>query len=401
MLRLLPAILAAMICSSVALAQPRVSEEEFLSRLGARHPGLLALSERVGAARAERVRAGLLPNPVGGFEREAPRDGAEQTTWRVAWRPPLDGRRGAGLRAAKAGLVAATHELDANRLALRSELRQTFAEWALSAERAEVIRSHLSLIERLAEQGRARARSGEESGLAARRLALASLEVQAEAARTEAAATRGRSLALSWHPELPTGAGAERPPLPTLSDTIQTPLRSDLLARRSEVEQARWQHRLGRRFLEFPELGFGWQEIREQSATMAGPIVSLSWPIPVFERQQPERIEAAARLAAAEARLELASVRSVAELAAAREAYLRLREAALRALETEGESDRVVESATATFRVGESRLTDLLETLRSVLSARMAALDLYAAALEAHRTLELSAGRPLTDGGSK
>jgi len=398
MARLLLTALVAIFFSSIAHAQPRVSEGEFLSLLGDGHPGILALSERIGAARAEWVRASLLPNPVGGFEREAPRDGAEQTTWRIAWRPPLDGRRGAAVRAAKAGLEAATFELEASRLALRSELRQAFAEWALTTERAEVIRSHLRLIESLAEQGRARARSGEESGLAARRLSLAALEVQAEAARTEAAASRGRALALSWHRELPAEARVERPPLPALSDTIRTPLRSDLLARRSEVEQARWQLRLGRRFLEFPELGFGWQEIREQSA---GPVLSLSWPLPVFERQQPERIEAAARLAAAEARMELASVRASAELSATRAVYLRLREAALQALQTAGESDRVVESATATFRVGESRLTDLLETLRSVLSARMAALDLYAAALEAHRTLELSAGRPLTDGGSK
>ena len=65
-------------------------------------------------------------------------------------------------------------------------------------------------------------------------------------------------------------------------------------------------------------------------------------------------------------------------------------------METVAESERAVESATATFRLGESRLTDLLETLRSVLSARLAALDLYAAALEAHRTLELAAGRPLS-----
>jgi len=400
MVRLFLAVLAATICSSIAHAQPRVNEEEFLSLIGARHPGFLALTERVGAARAERVRAGLLPNPIGGFEREAPRNGAEQTTWRIAWRPPLDGRRGAAVRAAKAGLEAATFELEASRLALRSELRQTFAEWALTTERADVIRSHLGLIERLEEQGRARARSGDESGLAARRLSLAALEVQAEGARTEATALRARALALSWHRELPAEVGAERPPLPAFDDTVQTPLRSDLLARRSEVEQARWQLRLGRRFLGFPELGFGWQEIHEPSATIEGPILSLSWPLPVFERQQPDRIEASARLAAAEARMELASVRARAELSAARTAYLRLREAALQALETAGESDRVVESATATFRVGESRLTDLLETLRSVLSARMAALDLYASALEAHRTLELSAGRPLT-GGSK
>ncbi|MEK7331603.1 MAG: TolC family protein, partial [Candidatus Eisenbacteria bacterium] len=202
MVRLFHLVLVAVLFSSLAHAQPRVSEEEFLSILRGPHPGLVALSERLGTARAERVRAGLLPNPVGGFEREAPRGGAEQSRWRIAWTPPLDGRRGAAVRAAEAGLQAASHELEASRLSLRSELRQRFAEWSLTAERTAVIRSHLGLIERLAEQGRARARSGEASGLAARRLALAALEVQAEAARTEASATNARALALAWHREL-------------------------------------------------------------------------------------------------------------------------------------------------------------------------------------------------------
>jgi len=43
--------------------------------------------------------------------------------------------------------------------------------------------------------------------------------------------------------------------------------------------------------------------------------------------------------------------------------------------------------------------TDLLETLRSALEARLAVLDLHSAALAAHRDLELAAGRPLTPPG--
>ena len=100
--------------------------------------------------------------------------------------------------------------------------------------------------------------------------------------------------------------------------------------------------------------------------------------------------------------MELLEPRAKAERIAARASYLRLREAAIQARETAREGEQVVESAAASYRLGESRLTDLLETLRSVLAARLAAIDLYASALDAHRALELAEGRALTeDGGSR
>lgn len=384
---------------SLARAQVWVNEEDFLAVLNDDHPARMALSERVGIARAERVRAGLLPNPTATFEREAPGNGAEQIIWQLAWTPPLDGRRGPAVRAGAAGLAAATHQLEAERLELRSRLREAFADWAFSTERKATIEAHGVLIRRLAGQMRARATSGEESGLSASRLELAAVEVAAEAARTFADEVRAGAAALAWHRGLAAEAVPQRPPLPVLSDTVRTPLRADLLARRFEVEQAQWQLRAGGRFLKFPELAFGWQQIREENATLEGPRVGVSWPVPLFDRRQPERIEASARLAAARGRLEFAGARAAGELTASRAAYLRLREAALEAMKTTDRSERVVESATTTFRLGESRLTDLLETLRSVLAARLAALDLYAAALEAHRSLELAAGRSLTEVG--
>ena len=380
--------------ATTAHAQGLVRESDYLSVLQDDHPGRISLMERVGLARAERTRAGLLANPTASYEREAP-GSTEQVTWQLAWTPPLDGRRGAAKRAADAGLRAATSQLEFDQLMLRSDMRQAFADWALSFERSQVVDVHLALVRRLAAQMSARATRGEESGLAARRLTLAALEVEAEAARTAAEAARARELAFALHRGLSAGARPERPALPGISDSLHIVGRPDLAARGYEVEQAEWQLRHGGRFLQFPELAFGWQQIRDDAFSDEGPVLSVNWPVPLFDRQQPEKTEASARLAAARGRLALATHRAEAELSAVRAAYERLRQTALQGMQTVAESEGALESATATFRLGESRLTDLLETLRSILSARLAALDLYAAALEAHRNLELAAGQPL------
>jgi outer membrane protein TolC len=59
----------------------------------------------------------------------------------------------------------------------------------------------------------------------------------------------------------------------------------------------------------------------------------------------------------------------------------------------------MIQSAVARFEAGESDVTELLETVRGVLSARFSALELYAAALAAHRELDLLTGRawPMED----
>ena len=252
MVRLFLIVLIVTSYSSFAHAQSQVSEEEFLSSFGIHTQGSWPCpngSEWRGPSASEPVCC-----PIQWVASSARSHGAVPSRQH-------GGSRGSRLStaveepqsAAKAGLQAANLELETSRLELRSELRRVFAEWALTSERTAIIDSHLGLIERLAEQGRARARSGEESGLSARRLSLAALEVRAEAARAAAAATHARAMALSWNRELTDlGAQALLPALPVLSDTVRTPLRSDLLARRFEVEQANWQLRQGRRFFEFP-----------------------------------------------------------------------------------------------------------------------------------------------------
>ncbi len=52
----------------------------------------------------------------------------------------------------------------------------------------------------------------------------------------------------------------------------------------------------------------------------------------------------------------------------------------------------MLDGVEAAFRLGESELTDLLETHRSVLEAELIVLELHAAALAAHRDLERLVG---------
>ena len=95
---------------------------------------------------------------------------------------------------------------------------------------------------------------------------------------------------------------------------------------------------------------------------------------------------------------EWATRRARSELAATLAAYDELRGSA-HAAWTELESlDGVGRAAEAGFEAGESTVTDLLDALRALLEARLSALDLYAATLEAHRRLEVATGRPLTPG---
>jgi cobalt-zinc-cadmium efflux system outer membrane protein len=369
--------------------------------IGDEPSAVLALGERLGAMRAEARRARALENPLLGIEREAPGAGREQVTWGLTWRPPLDGRRGLRTAAAEAGVEAARLDLDVSFAELRADVRGAYAAWALAAEREAVVVEQLAQLRRLAGAARERARLGEESGLAARRLSLAAVEVEALAARAEAERIDSGAIALAWTSDVERDVRPERPPLPEAPRGGEPSEHPSLSARRHEVAEAELRLRLSRRFFLFPEITVGLQRVKEPSFDSEGLVLGGSWPLPLFDRQQPERIAAESRLRVSRARLELETRRVAALQSGAAAAYARLREGALAAADSLGMADRIVESAVVRFRAGESDATELIETMRSVMSARFAALDLYADALAAHRKLELAAARPSMTGAER
>jgi cobalt-zinc-cadmium efflux system outer membrane protein len=118
--------------------------------------------------------------------------------------------------------------------------------------------------------------------------------------------------------------------------------------------------------------------------------------VPLFDRRQPDRLAAEARLLAARAELDLARARAEAERAGALAAFARLHGEAAEAERAAAETEGLLTGAAAAYRLGESGLTDFLDALRAALAVRETALELQEAALAAHRNLEAAAGRPLT-----
>lgn len=399
MLRLFLAAFLAAACAVPALAQQTITEDEFLRILDSDHPALRARADRIGTAEAERRRAGALQNPTIEFWREAPDDNPRVTNWTLSWTPPLDGRRGPRVDAAEAGLLAAESDYEALTLGLRHELRASYAGWAVSAEKQRLIRAHVDLVQRLTAQVTARADKGEESQLAVRRLELTSLDLGSQLVQAEAGRLQLQASALAWLVDGTTGAEPSLPLLPTLPESLGVEARPDLAAFRHEVEQSEQQSRASGRVFRFPEITFGWQQLDDASGDHGGPLVGVALSVPLLDRDAGDRYEAQARTSVARARVEMETRRAEAELAGALAAYERLRVGAAEGEAALAGTDRIIESATAAYRLGENQLTDLLETLRSALAARLAVLDLYSAALAAHRNLEVAAGRPLISPG--
>ena len=210
---------------------------------------------------------------------------------------------------------------------------------------------------------------------------------------------QAEALARAWRPDLasdvvPSPAFLREPP--AAADSAASP---ELRALGFDVERAALESKRAGRFVALPTLQFGWQQLSDRNAARSGPIFAAGWTIPVFERDQAGRAEAERRQQVAAARSELARARIAAEVDGNLAAYRALLLASRAARVASDDGDRVIAAATAAFRGGEASLTDLLDSLRAAMAARLGEIDLRGQALQAHRELEAALGRPLVGGG--
>ena len=242
-----------------------------------------------------------------------------------------------------------------------------------------------------------RAEAGEGSGLDHRRLRLAVAEAASRAAAARAALAAAEAEARSWRPDLPPESVPVLPPLPPADDAAANrPTHPRLAALEEAVRSAELRERLAGKSVELPEVVAGWKSVDPGGAddsmgsggTKGGPVVGLSWRVPLFDRGGPERLRAVSEREALEARLDLERRRLAAEEEGALAAYEGLRRAALEADEILSAAEPAVAAATLAFRLGEADLTTLLETVRSAAAARLAALEIHAEALAAGRELD-------------
>jgi len=382
-------------------AQTTLSEEAFLAGVDGVHPASRALAGELRAAEAERHRAALLSDPRLEITREELEDVEREWISSVAWTPPVDGRRRWAIVAAEAGVEVERGLLDRRISEQHQEVRRAYSAWAEGEYRVALMVEHSRRLESLAERMRHRAEAGEESILDAQRLVIASDGSRVGVSKARAAAAAARARAAAWLLDGRWELSAVRPTLPDLEevpDNLDSGLRADLRAARSRVERSEALERLSRHVVRAPEVLLGWKSVEGAVIDLEGPVFGLTWEIPAFNRNRAERMAAQSAVAVASAQYEWRERWVEGDLDAALAVYLELRRSALAAADSLEILDDVARGATAAYEQGESSVTDLLDSLRAVLAARLTSLDLHVAALEAHRQLELAAGRSLISG---
>jgi len=393
-------ILGLLFAASSLRAETVITEAEFLAAVDDTHPAAIALRAPLGRARADRAKAAILENPRLLFDREELEEAPRETTWGLAWSPPLDGRYGLGIDAAEEGLEAAAIRLAADLMTLRKETRRVFASWLLAESRHSLLARHHERLRVLAARMAKRAEMGEESRLDARRIELAATTAAAKLAIAEADLVQAGKAAHLWNPGLPGDARAVLEDLPEIPQGLEAWNRPDLLAKNSVLEKARIEDRLSRRFWSFPEVRMGWKTLRGADLDLDGPVFAFDWRFPLFDRRQADRMRVTEELGAAEADLIWSNQRATVELEVALRRYQALWLALRETRDIASRSDEVLQMGGAAFAQGEHTTTDLLEIWGAVVTTQMAVLDLEFEALAAHREIEVAAGRALPLGGT-
>lgn len=383
-------------------AQSPLTEAEAV-RLGLARADLAELERgAVLAAEADVRAAGLYPNPTLSYSREridgAP-DSVEQN-WMLEQAFDLSGRRGLHREAASRRVAVASAGNASRQLQLTAEIRHSFRavlrrQAAIRTTEAWARRfAHVeSLVDTLA-------RAGEASGYDRRRLARERQTAEARLATERADLEResARLASLTGIVPLPTLQGDMLPPpLPAadagLERLDQHPT-LQALARRAEA--AELDGRAARRAA-IPEVtvGIGPKQVESGGVRDTGIALSLSVPLPVFNREQAGRQRAAAEAQQARAEYRLAKARIAADLRGLHRQADALRATAVdyrsRALAATPELLRIAESA---YQGGESSLLELLDAYRGALEAETTALELESRAREARIEYDLLTGSP-------
>ena len=367
-------------------------------------PAVQAASIEIDARRSEALQAGLRPNPLLGGIVDNVGEEDQESTIELSQVFELGGKRLKRLRAAELDVGVAAWDLEAARLRVANDTAQAFVDVLASQDRISILNDLQAVAEKFGRAVAARVSAGEGSPVETQRaeieVARAKSELRAES--TLLAATK-RRLANNWGADNADFGSAQG----QLATTNHLPSVQQVnFYLESNPEIARWTTEMTRRQAvlalaranAIPDLtlGAGARRVEENSET--GAVVSLSVPLPLFNRNQGNIAAAKTRIFKAD-REGLAAKTAV--TGALLEAYGRLVTAAekLKGLEKEilPAAQQVYSATIEGYSAGKFDLLSVLDAQRTLFATRLEIINARAEFQKAKVQIEALIGRGLNE----
>ncbi|MBU1690685.1 MAG: TolC family protein [Gammaproteobacteria bacterium] len=357
--------------------------------LGA-NPDLSAAGRELEAVEATIIQAQVRPNPEISTSIEDTRRATRTTTLQLNQPIELGGKRAARIDAAERGRDAASAELDAKRAEIRAAVVAAFFDVLVAQERLRLAQASVELAQRATTAASRRVTAGKVSPVeeTKARVAEAGVRVELTLAGSELTTARKR-LAGTWGNPAPRFERSEGnlealPQLPALADLNSRLATSpNLLRARIEVDR-----RLAladvERSRRVPDLTVSLGARRNEELGLNQAILGVSIPIPVFDRNQGNLLEALRRTDKARDELSAAEIRLSNELAQAHERLNTARQE-VESLQRDilPGAQSAYDAATKGFELGKFSFLEVLDAQRTSFQAK----SQYLRALsEAHRS---------------
>lgn len=367
---------------------------------------LSAAFNEAAAVDASIRQAGTRPNPEMSWLVEDTRRETRTTTIRLDQSIEFGGKRAARITAATRAHDAANAELNAKRADIRARVITTFFDVLSTQERLHLADTSLALAQRATHVATQRVAAGKVSPVEETRARIAEANIRMELTRAKSELTIARKrLAAIWGNPTPRftraeGAFETLPELPSWSD-LESRLADapGIVRARLEVDhrQALAQLENSRRT---PDVTVSVGVKRDQEFGRNQAVLGLSIPLPFFDRNQGNMLEALRRTDKARDELSVTGMRLDGELAQSYERLSNARQAA-ETLQREilPGAQSAYEAASKGFAFGKFNFLDVLDAQRTLLQARSQYLhalsEAHQAAAEIDRILGIASSRSL------
>lgn len=354
------------------------------------NPALSAAGHELEAVEATITQAQLRPNPELATLIEDTRKATRTTTLQLNQAIELGGKRAARIDAAARGRDAVSAEFDAKRAEIRAAVLAAFFDVLVAQERLRLAQASVDLAQRATSAVSRRVTAGKVSPVeeTKARIAEAGVRIEFTSAGSELAGARKR-LAGTWGNTTPRferveGSLDALPPLPPLPElSARLSISPNVQRAKIEVERRQALAELERsRRVPDMTVSLGARRVEELGRNQA--ILGVSIPIPIFNRNQGNLLEALRRTDKARDELSAAEVRLANELAVAHERLNTARQE-VESLQREilPGAQSAYDAATKGFELGKFSFLEVLDAQRTLFQAK----SQYLRALsEAHRS---------------